>query len=308
MPNNPTRFTHAVTSVGPAQGMLFTGRQRLGESATNNQDVPLIIAVHGGGYTSAYFDVPGYSLLDRAAALEIPIIAIDRPSYGGSNPVSADDSVFLANAAVIDHLITELWTANTTRSAGIVLIGHSFGGVVVMAIAARKPDWPLLGIAISGLLVREPSDFADIWASLPDLTFDVPAEQKTALMFGPEWTRGVHMPEASYFANVPVLKAELVEISGSWEKKLFHYLAPNVSVPTHLRQGEFDNLWITDDGQLAEFTAALTSAPLVDAQLVPGAGHAVDYHRGGGALQVQQLAFALDRAARRVSESAATSG
>jgi hypothetical protein len=35
-------------------------------------------------------------------------------------------------------------------------------------------------------------------------------------MFGPDWTRRADMPEAAYFANEPVLKAELVESSSSW--------------------------------------------------------------------------------------------
>lgn len=73
-------FTHEVTSAGPAQGMTFTGR-RLGHA--DDADLPLVVAVHGGGYTSAYFDVPGYSLLDRAAGLGVPVIAVDRPGYGG---------------------------------------------------------------------------------------------------------------------------------------------------------------------------------------------------------------------------------
>ena len=63
-------------------------------------DVPLIIAVHGGTYTSEYFDIPGHSLLDQAAALGIPIVAVDRPGYRGSSPVEQSDSIILKNAEV----------------------------------------------------------------------------------------------------------------------------------------------------------------------------------------------------------------
>ena len=48
---------------------------------------PLVIALHGGTYTSEYFDIPGYSLLDRAEAAGVPVIALDRPNYGGSSPL-----------------------------------------------------------------------------------------------------------------------------------------------------------------------------------------------------------------------------
>jgi pimeloyl-ACP methyl ester carboxylesterase len=298
-PDDTVGFTHDVTSAGPAQGMTFTGRRRIADS---NEDFPLVVAVHGGGYTSAYFDVPGYSLLDRAAALGVPIIAVDRPGYGGSSSVPTNGSVFLANAEALEHLIGELWRTHGAGAAGVVLIGHSIGVPISLAIAAHTPEWPLLGVAVSGCLLREPEHFAAIWASIPDLTLRSPDDQKATRMFGPDWTRRDDMPEAAYFANEPVLKAELVESSSSWHS-LFRDLAPRISVPVHLRIGEFDALWIADDEQIAEFAAALTSSPSVDAAFFPAAGHAIDYHRVGAAFQTQQLAFALHCAALRLTKS-----
>lgn len=300
---DPTRFAHRVTSAGPAQRMTVTGRRRLGGGVANNEDVPLVIALHGGGYTSAYFDVSAYSLLDRAEGLGVPVIAIDRPGYGGSTPVPDGDAVFLANAALLDHVISDLWAEHGAGTAGVFVIGHSIGAAITLAIAARQPSWPLLGIAVSGCLLREPEGFADAWAAHPDATLETPAEMKDALMFGPEWTRRDDMPRASHFANVPVLRAELVEISSAWHD-IFHDIAPRVSVPVHYRQGQFDNLWITNDQEVAEFAAALTSAPRVDAQVIPSAGHAIDYHRAGAAFQVQQLSFALDCCTPRLTHSA----
>ena len=55
---------------------------RIDRQYTPLPNAPLIVAIHGGTYTSAYFDVPGYSLLDRADASGVPIIAPDRPGYG----------------------------------------------------------------------------------------------------------------------------------------------------------------------------------------------------------------------------------
>ncbi|QJU55296.1 alpha/beta hydrolase [Herbiconiux sp. KACC 21604] len=303
MTHDPTRFTHTVASDGPAKGMTFAGQHRLSPAALANRDVPLVVAIHGGGYTSDYFTVPQHSLLDRAAALDVPVIALDRPGYGGSDAVSTGDSVFLANAEVLDHLIAELWTEYGAGTAGVFLIGHSFGAVVAMAIAARRPGWPLLGIAVSGCLVRLPEGFAANWEQAPEWV-PIPPGVKAGLMFGRDWTRRPEMPEAAAFASVPVSKAELLEIGTLWEPRLFGEITKDIAVPVHLRHGEYDALWLSSDDQVAEFVSALTASPRVDAELFTGAGHAIDFERGSAALQVQQLGFALDLAARLVRENA----
>ncbi|SDP95605.1 alpha/beta fold hydrolase [Lentzea jiangxiensis] len=299
MSSNATeRFTHHVTSAGPARGMRFTGLRRVG--GTPDKDVPLVVAIHGGGYTSSYFDVPGYSLLDRAAGLDVPIIAVDRPGHGGSSPAAAGESLYLANAAALDHLISELWESTGIGCAGVFLIGHSIGVHVAMGIAARKPQWPLLGLALSGCLLRHADGFTEVWAAHPETFLDVPVEQKAELMFGPAWTHRSDMPQTSYFANVPVRTAELVE--GAKWVEVFGDLAPEISVPVQLRHGQLDRLWAGGQDQIAEFAAGLTSSPYVDVEVVPAAGHAIDYHRVGAAFQTQQLAFALNCSIRGLDD------
>jgi pimeloyl-ACP methyl ester carboxylesterase len=286
------QFTHTVKGDGPAQGMTFSGRKRLPDRSVA-ADTPLIIALHGGTYTSAYFDVPGYSLLSQAESLGIPILAIDRPSYGGSTRVAESDSIILKNAEVLDHLIGELWDAFGAGSAGIVVIGHSIGGAVTTALAARHPSWPLLGIAMSGCLLQVPTESGGAWAALPDeYLVEMPGAIKDFVMFGPDWTRSDTMPEASHIANSLVPKAELIDITSTWTDGV-RSTAARVTVPVHSRQGVFDHLWITDAQQVADYGAAFTAAPIVDAKLFLSAGHCIDFHRGGKAFQLEQLAFAL---------------
>lgn len=285
-------FTYTVEGDGAAKGMTFSGR-RPAQSGPVAADTPLVIALHGGTYTSAYFDVPGYSFLERAESLGIPILAIDRPSYGRSTRVEDTDSIILKNAEVLDHLIGELWEAHGAGTAGIVLVGHSVGGAVAMALTARHPSWPLLGIAISGCLLQVPPESGDAWAALPaEYLVDMPGEVKDFVMFGPEWTHSDAMPKASHVADSPVPKAELIDITSTWISRV-RATAAQVTVPVHSRQGEFDHLWITDAQQVAEFGAAFTGAPLVDAQLFRNSGHCIDFHRGARAFQLEQLAFAL---------------
>lgn len=300
--SSSTPFTRTLTSDGPATGRTFAGRRNAITPQEADGDLPLVVALHGGGYTSAYFDVPGHSLLERAAGVGIPAVALDRPGYGGSDPVGPDGSVFAANAAALDHVITELWAESGGRSRGVVVIGHSIGAAIALTIASRKPTWPLLGIAISGCLLRAPAGMGDMFASIPGETWPVPHKDKASFMFGPVGTYRAGVPRSAESAAVPVRLAELVEISSQWEKQYAH-LAPRIEVPVHVRQGRFDALWVTDDEQLAEFAGALTASPAVDAEIVPGSGHAIDFHRGGLALQLQQLAFAAAASTRLVEPS-----
>lgn len=285
-------FVHTVTSSGPAQNMTFSGRHRAPE-APAGPDVPLVLALHGGTYTSIYFDVPGYSLLTRAAAVGIPVVAVDRPGYRDSTPVDVGESIILANAETLEHAIGELWNEYGTGTSGVVLIAHSIGGAVATAIAARRPAWPLLGLAVSGCLLQVPGESREAWDALPDTpTVMLPSPMKDFVMFGPEWTYADEMPAASHVADAPVPKAELLDITGGWIGRV-QSVAAEVAVPVHARQGEFDKLWITDEDQLAGFGASFTSAPTVDARLVRSAGHCIDFHRGSASFQLEQLAFAL---------------
>lgn len=285
-------FEHTVVGAGPAQGMTFTGRKRWPNGPVG-PDTPLIVALHGGTYTSTYFDVAGYSLLERAAAAGVPIIALDRPAYRGSTSVEPGKSVILANAEVLDHAVTEVWDDVGDGTSGVVLLGHSIGGAVVLALAGRQPSWPLLGVAVSGCLLQVPVESRRAWEALPDTPLvELPSPMKDLVMFGPEWTYRNEMPEASHIADTTVPRAELLDITGGWIQRL-PTVAAQVTVPVHARQGEFDKLWITDEQQVTAFAAAFSKSPSVDARLTRSAGHCIDFHRSAASFQLEQLAFAL---------------
>ncbi|MEV4513267.1 alpha/beta hydrolase [Dactylosporangium sp. NPDC049525] len=284
-----TPFTHTS-----ANGLTITGRRNTPYTPAAAAQVPLVIAVHGGTYTSEYFDIPGYSLLERAASLGVPVIAVDRPGYLGSTHVEPGESIILANAEALDRVIGELWQQHGDGHAGVFLIGHSIGGAVVTAVAARETAWPLLGIAVSGCLLQVPDGPRLAFDALPDiLMIDLPGPMKDSVMFGPAWTHDTAMPELSHSSGTSVPRAELIDINNGWIGRVRSVNA-QVKVPVHARQGEFDALWITDAGQAADYAASFTAAPVVDGRLVRNAGHCVDFHHAGAALQLSQLAFALE--------------
>jgi pimeloyl-ACP methyl ester carboxylesterase len=145
----------------------LSGRVRVA-SGKQLPDAPLLIAIHGGTYTSAYFDLPGYSLLARAAALGVPALALDRPGYGESPSLPLDHSSIQDQADALIVALEDAWRQYGATTRGIVLVGHSIGGAIAISIAACSKTLPLIGLAVSGVGLRVPPHFPDQWRALPE--------------------------------------------------------------------------------------------------------------------------------------------
>lgn len=274
------------------EGRVYTGCTNIGADLQVTDGAPLVVALHGGTYNSAYFDIGGHSLLDNATAKGIPVIALDRPNYMGSSPLETDGSIIDANAEVIGADLGGIWESHGQGLAGIVLVGHSIGGAISTKIAAAAQSWPLLGLAISGCLVRVPGESAGAWAALPPIPMiDLPVPMKNQLMFGPPETLDDDMPASSYPSNTLVPKAELLDITGGWIQQRAE-VCGQVRVPVFHRQAEFDHLWVTSQDEIDEFRAGFTTAPSVDTALLPGCGHCIDFHKPSDQFQQAELDFA----------------
>ena len=259
---------------------------------------PLVVALHGGTYTSRYFDLPGYSLLARAAALDVPVLAPDRSGYGSSLLLPHGGGTLRDNADFLKGAIGEGWRAHGEGAAGVVLVAHSIGAAIALMVAGESLDWPLIGVAVSGVGLHTPDESRAAWAALPDsVHVDLPPPVKDQVMFGPAGSFASDMPALSHEADAPVPRAEIIDIVQTWHDQAPEVLA-RVKPPVHYRQAEFDRLWIVDDAEVDGFGRALTASARVDGAMWRGAGHCIDFHRGGAALQAQQLGFALQCAAQ----------
>lgn len=271
----------------------ITGDFRPITGAPAADDYPLVVAIHGGTYTSKYFDIEGYSLMARASSLGIPIFALNRPCYADSGQLKPEEATILRSAEVINEALHQLWSTHAGNAAGIVVIGHSIGGAATILLASMQKKWPLLGIAVSGVGLASPKHVAEQWSNLPPIpSIPLPNDVKDHLMFGPEWTYRAGVPEICHQADFLTPRQELLDIVFEWPN-LFAKVASKVTVPVHYRQSEFDPLWVVDESQVLGFKNMFTNAPFVDAEYFKSSGHCIDFHRLGAAFQLQQLEFAL---------------
>jgi pimeloyl-ACP methyl ester carboxylesterase len=252
---------------------------------------PVVVAIHGGTYFSKYFDIVNYSLLQLGVEQNLPVIAIDRPGYGQSTGLPDAPDLLHQNALYLNTIIPKVVAELTPGGTSVFLIGHSMGGAIAITIASLGPDW-LSGIAVSGIGTIVPPELPSVFAELPlEELVTLPVEMKDTVMFGPEGSMSDDMPEASHEANTTVPLSELFDVTSGWVER-FPELSGTVEVPVHYRQAEFDHLWVTDPSTVDAFAQSFRHSAGVDAQIIPGVGHCIDFHRVSKSFQTQQLEFA----------------
>ena len=102
------------------------------------------VAVHeapagGDDVVLMFHPAPGAGLFDPEPAVTanrgVTLVEIDRPGYGGSQPMAVDDWATVASAADDAAAVLD---RRGYRSVGVA--GWSAGGRIALAVAARRPD------------------------------------------------------------------------------------------------------------------------------------------------------------------------
>lgn len=272
------------TQFGPVSGIVGTA-----EPVHAERQRPLLIAIHGGTVTSKYFDVPGYSMVDAATRAGFDIVAIDRPGYRQTVPLDDCADLLHQNAARISVLIPMVVAELGLRLDGVMLIGHSMGGVIATTIAANKPAWPLVGIAGSGFAQHLPGFLKEAFGSLPQQYYVEPPPSFESLLFGPPETLNADMPEAARVMVAPIPRSELIDIGTGWAERA-PGLCERVEVPVYYKLAEHEQLW--DPNDMQAFADLYTRAPRVVSGPLKAMGHCSDFNRTGHAYQKELLDFA----------------
>ncbi|HWD05913.1 MAG TPA: alpha/beta hydrolase family protein [Amycolatopsis sp.] len=261
-------------------------------------EAPLLVALHGGGYNSRYFDVAGHSLLDLGEATGFPIFALDRPGHGGSDPLAEGEVTYARGAEVLDAAIEQLWADHGAGRPGVVILSHSIGSAIAVHIAARQPHWPLLGMSLHGVNDVSPEPVVSLWRGSPSgQPITLTPEQRRAFLYGPDESVDPAAIECAQASSEPLLLEEALEVVGEWTAAVPR-LGSEVTVPVQYTLAEHDRLWVVDADRVAAFAGHFTTAAWVDARLLPGSGHNIDHHRLSRALHLRQLAFAWECATR----------
>ena len=262
---------------------------------------PLLVALHGGSYTSRYFAVagtPAGSFLDIAARNGFRAVTVDRPGYGESGSLPDAANTFARHAELIDGLAGKL-ASETRDTPSVVLIGHSIGGIIALEVAARRPAWSLAGVSVTGVGARPAaSGLADQLGALAvGGMIDLPVADRDRELFGPA---GSYTETARIAAHDSYAPAPAIELSNAamWPRRQLVGVAGQVRVPVQAMVAEFDCVWDSSADACAEFAAQFDPLVEVSSSTVPGAGHSVDHHLAGTEVHLAQLAFALHCARR----------
>src|SRR5579872_2225011 len=199
--------------------------------AANGQPRALLVAVHGGTYTSKYFDTAPSRLLELCASLGYSILALDRPGYGTATSVPPNQLSFDGQVPILQQALEEIWHDYGQQSAGMFLIGHSIGGMISLLLAAENPHERLLGMNMtgSGALYNEQTKvaFAALVSDAPTVMMDIAI--KVMAMYGPTWSYPEELAQYDPERDVPTAAIELAEAQ-TWGARL-PQVAANVRIP-----------------------------------------------------------------------------
>ncbi len=137
------------------------------------------------------------------------VIAFDRPGHGHSDALPDDSGSPDAQARAIHDALSALGVERP------ILVGHSWGGGLILAYALRYPD------GVGGLVAVEPSSYAD--SVVIDPIYSVLATPVIGELFAAAFTSAVGRPKvrdklAIAFSPDPVPESYVERASAMWTR------------------------------------------------------------------------------------------
>jgi len=259
----------------------------------------LVLALHGGGMTAAYFHGrvhPDLSLLRLGRRLGFTVLALDRPGYGRSSAWLPQGQLLGEQADTVYGALDE-FAARHATGAGVLVVGHSYGLKLGLFLAAHPRGKELLGLDGSGAAYRyQPAlhpGAADTELTADGSVAAYASRSPRELFWGSEslYPPGTFTPGMRPIAPVPQLEAYQ---SALWPE-LLPGVAAEVRVPFQFSVAEHEQWWQVTDADLALFTAA----PHLIVRRQPAAGHNISLGWAARSYHLNALAFAEQCLLRR---------
>ena len=256
----------------------------------------LILALHGGGMTAAYFHGrahPDLSLLRLGRQLGFTVLALDRPGYGRSSGSLPRGQLLSEQAGTVYGALDD-FAARHATGAGVFVVGHSFGLKLGLFLAAHPRGRELLGVDGSGAAYRyEPAlhpAAAQTEVRADGSVAAYASRSPRELFWGSEslYPPGTFTPGMRPIAAVPDIESRE---SASWPD-LLPGVAAEVRVPFQFSVAEHEHWWQVSGADLAEYQALFTAAPLLVVRRQPAAGHNISLGWAARSYHLNALAFA----------------
>jgi pimeloyl-ACP methyl ester carboxylesterase len=243
----------------------------------------LVVALHGAGLTSGYFNAPSdpsLSLLELGAELGYMVWAPDRPGYGASAGLP-DDELGLDSQVDLLHRALNVFVSERDVGAGCLLLGHSYGLKVAIGMAADTRGADLLGVEGSGSGLH--------YAFVPGRTSPQAQNGDRGAAWGPPEL----YPAGTFLrTNLPIGRVPAAQASeaAEWPAR-FRQFAEAVTIPIRFTFGEHERMWVVDENHFAALRALLRRSPRVEVHVQPRAGHNISLGLSARAYHLKALAF-----------------
>ncbi|KAK1526843.1 hypothetical protein CPAR01_13371 [Colletotrichum paranaense] len=273
---------------------------------------PLIVGLHGGTYSGAYFDADDtYTARHTSAATGVPFIALDRQGYNDTSPVGEDipsSSSFYEEWGTSLHrdILPVLWDkfAVPNGCTSIALHCHSLGAPGACVAAAlwseeTSPAYPLAALTISGFgnAVKNcrTGDFTPA-DDPPPSHVHFPHAAKDALMF-PPGTADPAMLTHTARLDRPMPYREMADLRGKWLANWEDKFAGRITVPVLIGLAGRDGLWLSREEDVREYVAAFRKSRRVEGSVIPGAPHNIEMSYWSQGWYARVFGFAMEGAA-----------
>jgi pimeloyl-ACP methyl ester carboxylesterase len=234
----------------------------------------LVFAVHGGGYRRLYWDPPfadeSYSFARWFTDHGKAVLAIDMLGMGESSKPEPESLlsgaiVAAAHAAALSQVIAKL-----DQPVSVTGIGHSMGGMMMIAQAANHPAFDrvaVLGWANEPMLLGD-TDVATLQADIiPSGYLPTAREPMRKLFYWPDVPSDLIAADEAHASSTPATLGRDALTSG-----IVHDAAARITVPVLVVQSEIDTS-PAPEKELAYYSAS----PAVELQIVNDAAHCQNF-------------------------------